>query len=87
MVSFERVRDVVRSAFWLIPAVSVVAALLLGAGLLLLDERLPVGHGSALFPGPPAGARSFLSAIITSMITFTGLVSSITILVLQLTTR
>jgi uncharacterized membrane protein len=38
-----------------------------------------------LFPGPPAGARTFLSSVIQAMITFTGLVFSITIVVLQLT--
>jgi uncharacterized membrane protein len=32
-----------------------------------------------LFPGPPSGARSFLSSITQAMITFTALVFSITI--------
>lgn len=85
MVSLERFRDVLRAAFWLIPAICAVMAIALGVGLLALDDRLPVGQTAVLFPGPPAGARSFLSAIITSMISVTGIVFSITMVVLQLT--
>ncbi len=40
---------------------------------------------SYLYPGPPSGARSFLSSITQAMISFTGLVFSITIVALQLT--
>lgn len=73
-----------RSAFWLVPALCVVFAIGLAIGLIALDEVLPVTHGAEVFPGPPQGARSFLSAIIQAMISFTGLVFSITIVVLQL---
>jgi uncharacterized membrane protein len=83
-VSPSHVRDLARSAFWLVPALCVVAAVGLAIGLVALDEVLPVTHGVAVFPGPPQGARSFLSAIIQAMISFTGLVFSITIVVLQL---
>ena len=83
-VSPSRLRDVARSAFWLVPALCVVAAVGLAVGLVALDGVLPVTHGAAVFPGPPQGARSFLSAIIQAMISFTGLVFSITIVVLQL---
>ncbi len=86
LVSLDRVRDVMRSEFWLVPALCVVAAIGLGAGLIAVDHALPWTSGAAfLYPGPPAGARSYLSSIVTAMIAFTGLVFSITIVVLQLT--
>jgi uncharacterized membrane protein len=85
MVSFERVRDRLRSAFWLVPGVSVIVAIGVAAGLVVLDHVLGSISTGVLFPGPPQGARSFLSSIIQAMIAFTGLVFSITIVVLQLT--
>jgi uncharacterized membrane protein len=85
MVSFERVRDRLRSMFWLVPAACVAVAIGAAVGLVTLDQALgPVSTG-VLFPGPPSGARSFLSSITQAMIAFTGLVFSITIVVLQLT--
>jgi uncharacterized membrane protein len=85
MVSFERVRDELRSMFWLVPAVCVLAAIGVAVGLVALDHTLGAVSPGVLFPGPPAGARSFLSSITQAMIAFTGLVFSITIVVLQLT--
>jgi len=85
LVSAKHARDVLRSTFWLVPALCVVASIGLGIGLIALDQRLPAAHGVFLYPGPPGGARSFLSSIVTAMISFTGLVFSITIVVLQLT--
>lgn len=84
VVSVERARDVARSTFWLVPAVCVIISVGLAIGLVALDDALPATHAVFVFPGPPAGARSFLSSIIQAMISFTGLVFSITILVLQL---
>ncbi len=84
VVSVERARDVARSAFWLIPAVCVLVSIGVAIGLIALDDALPATHGVLVFPGPPEGARSFLSSIIQAMISFTGLVFSITIVVLQL---
>jgi uncharacterized membrane protein len=75
-----------RGRFWLLPAVFGVTAGLLGVampaldGVLLQSRNLPF-----LFGGGPEGARALLSAIISSMISFTALVFSITIVVLQLT--
>lgn len=73
MVSAERVRDELRSMFWLVPAACVAAAVAAAIGLIVL------------YPGPPSGARSFLSSITHAKIAFTGLVFSITIVILQLT--
>ncbi len=85
MVSLERVRDELRSAFWLVPAACVVTAIGVAVGLVALDQALGSVSPGVLFPGPPSGARSFLSSITQAMIAFTGLVFSITIVVLQLT--
>ncbi|MGH3284185.1 MAG: DUF2254 domain-containing protein [Streptosporangiaceae bacterium] len=82
--SLSHARDVARSTFWLVPALCASAAIGLAIGLIALDQALPVTHGVLVFPGPPEGARSFLSSIIQAMISFTGLVFSITIVVLQL---
>jgi uncharacterized membrane protein len=82
----RRLRESVRSGFWALPAAFVVVALLLALGLVALDRRLQDGAvGGLTFGAGPDGAREVLSAITTSMITFTGLVFSITIVVLQLT--
>jgi uncharacterized membrane protein len=84
MVSGERLQYVLRSAFWLVPALCVVVASVLAVGLVIVDESVGAPHFVFLFPGPPEGARSLLSSIIQAMITFTALVFSITIVVLQL---
>ncbi|CAN5545897.1 DUF2254 domain-containing protein [soil metagenome] len=79
---FRRLRD----KFWVIPLCFAVVAALLGLALTALDDwfdtslTLPL-----LFAGGPEGARAPLSAILTSMSSFTALVFSITIVVLQLT--
>lgn len=75
-----------RDKFWVLPLVFALAAALLGLGLTVLDDWLDTSlELPLLFAGGPEGARSLLSAIITSMISFTGLVFSITVVVLQLT--
>ncbi|WP_435769519.1 DUF2254 domain-containing protein [Nocardioides sp. SYSU DS0651] len=76
----------VRGRFWVLPLVCTVSAVALGLGLTTLDDRLDTSlKVPFLFTGGPESARALLSAIITSMISFTGLVFSITIVVLQLT--
>jgi uncharacterized membrane protein len=83
MVSLERVRDELRSMFWLVPAACVVTAIGVAVGLIALDQALGAVSPGVLFPGPPSGARSFLSSITQVMIAFTGLVFSITIVILS----
>ena len=86
MKRLRSLQESVRSGFWALPAAFVVVALLLALGLVRLDRNLQDGFGGGLtFGAGPDGAREVLSAITTSMITFTGLVFSITIVVLQLT--
>jgi uncharacterized membrane protein len=83
-VSTSRFIDVLRSAIWLVPSLCVAVSVVLAVGLIVADAKLGPSGGLLLFPGPPSGARSFLSAIVQAMISFTGVVISITIVVLQL---
>lgn len=85
-ISLGRLLDVTRSTFWLVPAACSLGAIGLALGLEALDKRIGyTGIAFLLFPGPPEGARSFLGAIVGSMISFTGLVFSITVVALVLT--
>lgn len=69
--------------FWVLPMTIVAAATLSGIFLpeldRLLDEHLPF-----FFPGGPSGARGMLGTIAGAMISVTGLVFSITMVVVQL---
>lgn len=69
--------------FWVIPALVTLAAVALGFALPLVDAGLQHRIGVA-FPGGPAGARSVLGTIASAMISVTGLVFSITMVVMQL---
>ena len=69
---------------WLVPAACVAGAIGLAVALIVVDADLRPAGGVLLFPGPPSGARSFLSAIVQAMISFTAVVFSITVVVLQL---
>lgn len=76
-------REFLAARFWVIPAACCSVAFVLGLVLPEVDERL-ADDVPLLFGGGPDGARSLLSAITTSMISVTGLVFSITVVVLQL---
>lgn len=69
--------------FWVIPAAVTAVAALLGLVLPLVDAALHFEIG-VTFPGGPDGARSVLSTIASAMISVTGLVFSITMVVMQL---
>lgn len=72
--------------FWAVPLLFAVGAGILALGVTAIDDSLDTSlRLPFLFAGGPEGARALLAAIITSMISFTGLVFSITIVVLQLT--
>jgi uncharacterized membrane protein len=78
-------RDVLVENLWLLPGAGVAAAVGLSVLLTTIDERLEADvTGWYLFRGGPEGARSVLSAIASSIMTFTGVVFSVTVLVLQL---
>lgn len=69
--------------FWAVPMSIVVAAFVLGLVLPAVDSAL-AEHVPFVFEGGPDGARSLLSTIASAMISVTGLVFSITMVVLQL---
>ena len=66
----------------LLPALFAVGAVALAVGLLLVEPES--GPLADLFPGSPESARAILATIAGSTITLAGLVFSITMLVLQL---
>lgn len=77
-------RERLRSGFWAVPSVCVALSIALALVLVEADRRLSDSL-SFTFGAGPDGAREVLGAITTAMITFTGLVFSITVVVLQLT--
>ncbi len=82
------IRDTFKTQLWPIPAIAVVAALLLGLGLPELDSTVDGDLSGRvngwLFGGDAAAARSLLGAIASSLITVTALTFSLTVVTLQL---
>lgn len=77
--------ETLSTSLWLLPMIGMVAAIAGSIGLEAVDERLsPDATAWYLFRGGPDGARELLSAIASSLMTFTGVVFSVTVLVLQL---
>lgn len=77
-----------RSSFWFIPAVVVLNAVILAIVLITVDATvdLPVvERWPLLFGASAAGARSLLMGVAGSMITVAGVVFSITLVALSLT--
>lgn len=80
--------QVVRSSFWFVPAVIVLSAVGLATILIAVDVSvdLPfVDRWPLLFGAGAAGARGLLTTVASSMITVAGVVFSITIVALSLT--
>jgi uncharacterized membrane protein len=69
---------------WFLPIVFVVGAACLAAATIAVDQRWDAAPAWLAFNGGPDSAQRILTTIITSMMTFTGLVFSITIVALQL---
>ena len=67
-------------SLWFVPAVSVILALALSAGLLRWDEADPVVLTRAISAGSASAA---LSALGSGMLAFTGFVTSIVLLIIQ----
>lgn len=81
-------REHIRTSLWFVPTLCVIASILLAAVLGEVDERVHGGWVERFtFRGDAENARTFLTTISTSMITFTGLVFTITIVVLQLASQ
>lgn len=65
----------IRGQFWALPMLCAIVAAVLGLTLSELDDSLDTSSTLPfLFAGGPEGARALLSAIVASMISFTGLV-------------
>ena len=78
----------IRSSFWFIPAMMVLDAVLLATVLITIDATVDlhmVERWPLLFGAGAAGARSLLTAVASSMITVAGVVFSITLVALSLT--
>lgn len=77
-----------RASFWFVPAVIVLAAVGLASGLIFLDATVDLHvdkRWPLIFGAGAAGSRGLLSAVASSMITVAGVVFSITIVALSLT--
>jgi uncharacterized membrane protein len=86
VVRLQVLRDRLRLSLWFLPALFALAAALLAVVLSAVDKAVPDDASFVLFTfsGTAAGARAMLSTIAQAMLTFTGLVFTITMLVLQL---
>jgi uncharacterized membrane protein len=80
----ERARGYLRTSLWFIPSVFVAIGFLTAEGALRIDRQIDREGGWFLFGGGIESARAVVTTIATSMLTFTGLVFSVTMLVLQL---
>ncbi|MBK8538112.1 MAG: DUF2254 domain-containing protein [Candidatus Competibacteraceae bacterium] len=77
-----------QSSFWFLPAVMVLDAVVLATLLITLDATVDlhvVERWPLLFGAGAAGARGLLTAVASSMVTVAGVVFSITIVALSLT--
>ncbi|MCU0809029.1 MAG: DUF2254 domain-containing protein, partial [Candidatus Contendobacter sp.] len=77
-----------RSSFWFLPAVMVLDAVVLATLLITVDATVDlqvVERWPLLFGAGAAGARGLLTAVASSMVTVAGVVFSITIVALSLT--
>ena len=77
-----------RSSFWFVPAVMVLDAVVLATVLITVDATVDlhvVERWPLVFGAGAAGARGLLTAVAGSMITVAGVVFSITLVALSLT--
>ena len=69
---------------WFLPSITAIAAFVLARVLIDIDHRIGRANWWFLFQGTSATGRELVATIASAMITFTGVVFSITVLVLQL---
>ncbi len=77
-----------RTSFWFVPALIVLGAVGLATGLIALDGNVELQldkNWPLLFGAGASGSRGLLTAVASSMITVAGVVFSITIVALSLT--
>lgn len=83
----DRLRDYLNESYLALPLMALGASVAAGFALVTVDRRLQEAAGGFRFGGGPEAARAVLTTIAASMMTFTALVFSITILALQLTSN
>jgi uncharacterized membrane protein len=76
--------DDLRDSLWLIPAITVVVAVILASFLATLEPLPPWLPESFVFGGTPDGARAILAQLAGATITVVGLVFSLTVVALQM---
>jgi uncharacterized membrane protein len=78
-------RERFATSLWLLPTVTAVVAFWAAKGLCSLDRTIPQNKRAwYLFGGHPENARELLSTVAGSVMSLTGVVFSVTIIVLQL---
>lgn len=88
LVKLRQLWETLRSSLWFIPGVSVLLAVALAVALVELDGHLEpdvFARWPRLFGSGAAGARGLLESVASSMITIAGVVFSITVVALSLT--
>jgi uncharacterized membrane protein len=83
-VFLNRLFERLASNLWVVPAAFAIGAVVLSLGTVAVDERAGQEGFAWAFPGDTDTARDILSTIAAGMITFTGIVFTITIVALQL---
>ncbi len=85
MVRLVRLREWASETLWLAPATGLLLAMALAVLTIEIDDGIAVGGGAVIgFGGGPDSARSILSTIAASMLTFLALVFTLTVIALQL---
>jgi uncharacterized membrane protein len=80
-----KISEHLRTSWWITPSLCVLVAILLAHIAKRIDDHVESDATAwYLFEGGAEGARQVLSTIASSMMTFTGVVFSVTVLVLQL---
>jgi uncharacterized membrane protein len=82
-----QLREVVRNGLWVIPAAFIIGAVVLALLLDRVDRTLDPDALDLLFDGDAGAAQSLLSTIAATVMTFTSLVISVTLVALQLASQ
>jgi uncharacterized membrane protein len=77
-------REYLGGALWVLPTIAVVVSLVAGAVLAQFEVDADAGFGRLLFQGDAGAARELLIVVSATMITVTGLVFSLTVVALQI---
>ena len=85
MAKLAVLRDMARETLWIAPTIGVLAAMVLVVLTINIDDSVTVGSSAVVgFNGGADSARSILSTIAASMLTFLALVFTLTVVALQL---